>query len=142
MGAFYYKYVPKILMKKTDWPHWDNFPSNRKSIKRSCLVAMSALRIYGCGLHRAFYIKENRGERIVCRYLQGMQLSTKWKKARGENLLENCTVHGFRRKMRNRGLCVCRHIKGGKIRSLLNRNKKRDKNEMIKISKGKDKGVP
>lgn len=56
-------------------------------------------------------------------------------KLRGENLLENCTVHGFRKKMCERGLCVCRHVKRDKTGSLFNKNEKRNKNATSKIIK-------
>jgi len=61
------------------------------------------------------------------------------KKVRGENLLENCTVHGFLRKMRKRGLCVCRRIERDKIRSLFNKNEKKKEQERPRLERKKGK---
>jgi hypothetical protein len=77
MGGGYYKYALRILIKILTGPTEIIFLLTGRALRDpASWLSLLFESVYGCGLHRAFYVKEYWGERILCRYLQGMQLST------------------------------------------------------------------
>jgi len=108
-------------------------------------VAISALRIYDCGLHRAFYIKENQGERIYVASSRECSYQRNGKK-RGEKIYQKIVEStAFAEKCVTEVFACAVTLRETKLEAYLIRirkGKSTTKNKIIKIGKGKDKGVP